>query len=303
MLAGAAGHKSVTALAFSSNDELPDKPPRDLLAAGTAQGAIFVFDLDSAKLVDKFAGLLKAGAPVTALALGPVADYNENLNQYIYRHEYIAVAQPYCACVLSWDLRLQQGKRLLAYARTQDTGGGGPLEDVSYNHADHSLWAFDIGAQRACQWNCSSGELVYSEARPAELEPVRVLTRSLGGRYTLLKYPSGGIEVFDSWQATGGVTDYGLPVFQSANCFSWQSDVLAVSSLGFVAAAGGSQGGWAVELVGIPTGGLHIRLSTADKLSALAFSQQGDKLAGGGPGYVIIWDARTGRELHRFRLK
>jgi len=301
--ASGAVHSGVTALAFNTDDELPDRPPVNLLAAGTAAGAIYVFDVENATLVDSFTGLLRQDAPVSSIRLGPAYDYNETLGMGVYRHEYIAAAQPFSAGVLNWDLRLPRGKRLLTFVEVTNNLSGGPLLDVSFSPSDYSLWAFDVTTQSACQWDLSSGNLIYSEARPFELEQAQLLTRSINGRYSLLLYPAGELEVFDSWQATGGVTDYGLPVFRSGNCFSWPSEVLAVSSLGYLAAAGGVRDAWAVEVVAFPGAALHLRLPTPDRLTALAFSYHGDKLAGGGPGYLIIWDARTGSELQRLPLQ
>jgi WD40 repeat protein len=295
--------ENVTALVFNTEDELADRPFCDYLVAGTARGEVRVFDIPTSSLVESFKGLLPPTAPITALSIGPVWDYDTESQQEQYHCEYLAVAQKTRASVLSWNVRLPAGRRLLAFSSVDDAPGGGPLQDLSYDCSGDSLWAFDIGSQSACQWECSTGKLIHAEARPAGLPAVRSIFRSINGRYTVLEYSTGGIEVFDAWGATGGATDYGLPVYKSGDGGGAPLSALAVSSLGCVASTGGAAGAWYVELTDFVGAAPSLKLPTADELTALAFGYQGDLLAGGGPGYVILWNARSGAEQCRLKVR
>jgi len=294
---------NVTALVFNTEDELGDRPFCNYLVAGTARGEIHVFDIPSSSLVESFKGLLPSDAPVTSLSIGPVWYFDASSGQEHYQHEFIAVAQSKNASVLSWDVRFPAGRRLLAFSSVDDAPGGGPLQEVSYDCSGDNLWAFDIGSQSACQWRCSTGKLIRAEARPAELAAVRGISCSINWRYTVVEYATAGIEVFDAWGATGGATDYGLSVYENTAGDVPLPSALAVGSLGYVAAANGTPGAWYVELTDFVGHAPGLKLPTADEMTALAFSFQGDLLAGGGPGYVILWDARSGAERDRFDIR
>jgi len=145
--------------------------------------------------------------------------------------------------------------------------------------------------------------LIHAEGRPAELPAVRSISYSINWRYTVVEYSTGGIEVFDAWEATGGATDYGMSVYKSGDGGGAPLSALAVSSLGCVAATGGAPGAWYVELTGFVGAAPSLKLPTSDELTALAFSYHGDLLAGGGPGYVILWDARSGAEQCHLKVR
>ena len=298
----AGGPDTVTALAFSIDADIMSGPFYNFLVAGTVNGELYVFDAVTWELVEHFTELSTMSRRVNSLSVGSVSDYDERLDQARYRHEYIAATQVDEACVLLWDPSLPAGRRTLELLTTGDTGLGGPFDDVFYDCFSRNILAFSMRDQAVREWELDSGEIVYVESRPAELEQIRRLSRSINGRYTAVEYQSGGTEVFDAWEATGGLTDYGLPVFEVVDNYGHGTAAMAVSSLGYLASTAGTEGNWQVDVVDMLEPDTIRRIPTAEELSALAFSFHGDLLAGGGPGYVLVWDARSGEQLHRIAV-
>lgn len=294
--------EQVTALAFSIDQDVMADPYYNFVACGTAGGGIHIYDANSYKLVDSFEQVTDGGLPVAALIIGSDWACDEFGDDYSYCGEYIVWTSSTEAGLIVWDPRLQPGQRILSLSIVADSKGTGLRLDPFYDSYLNGIWVFNVADQAVRGWDYVSGDLLESEVWPAEMMPISRLSRSTNGRYAALEFEGSYLAVCDSWEAMGGLTDFGAMVCSYDECYLPAPSAYAVGSTGLLAVTGGGAGQLNVLVHDFVEGRQLWELSVPAGLTALAFSYHGDRLAGGGPGFITLWDVYSGEVVKQLDI-
>ena len=293
----------VTALCFSVDMDVAADPFFNFLACGTKDGSVHIFDMQFFEPVEAFPAITQ-GPPVKALAIGSTWEQSGAFSEPVYTGEYFAYTTPTAAGVAIWDPDRPTGNRLRSNSVVSASAGPGLRLDPLYDdYLDH-LWVYHTADQTLREWDCASGIEVYTESWYEGMLPISGLSHSTNERYNLVEFAGSHLSVFDTWEATGGLLDFGLNVYSTFEQDTPPPAVSAVGSTGFLALAdpaGG--GGWRIEVYDFVDSITVAELTAQDEVGALAFSFHGDKLAVGCPGYVLVYDTYTWEETSRLPVK
>jgi len=291
---GGTREQYVTALAFSIDADVGADPYYNLIACGTSEGNIHIFDATSFGLMESFSSVAPAGGRIEGLVIGSHWDYVESRDDFNYNGEYILWTGDTGAGILSWEPRRDKGDRTINEIAV---GADKPTAlrcDPFYDSYLDALWVFNTADQAANCWDCALGQIVSSEYWDPGMMPISRIHRSTNGRYTALEFEESYISVSDSWETTGGMLDFGYPVYAYMGDYFPTPVAFSVSSLGHLALAGGVVGEQAVIVHDVVDDKTIYSWELPYTPTALAFSFHGDRLAIGGQDSIQIRDIYRG---------